>query len=389
VYHPFLFLIFMFFSTPLLSENLRPSKCPLRSEDPMHVLGKLKLIMEGLGNGGCENRHKNLFTRFDTLVSAINKTNASELLASEDLDLKAQAYLSELTEASKDQDCLNSLKEKGLLGSLAEGAFNMGKIAISIPRVEGWAVGSSSIVFGSIVHIINELLSSPFNWSLEGDRSQFITLNCLFYDVRVELNENHFFKEKTQEDLQTGSHAIYSILNSVETISTLITGKLGYSFLHYLINDADKKLKSFVEQYEHWHKQYEPITPPNLAWACRDTNKLIQTWDQAQAAIEVIENFFETNTGLLSSEVVPHFFLLKLFPFFSSPEYKIYRNIRSLEATKMMIAGDDGISIEDVKDLQGWFQKNLGLLYLDLKKTQGQRKEMEWISETYNCSQYF
>ena len=81
---------------------------------------------------------------------------------------------------------------------VADVSMGVGQMAMMVPSPNGLLMGASTIAFGSVVNVMKELLQTPFHWELETDRSDFIALNCSFFDLRKELEANDFFKIKEE-----------------------------------------------------------------------------------------------------------------------------------------------------------------------------------------------
>ena len=87
-------------------------------------------------------------------------------------------------------------------------------MSMMVPSPNGLLLGASTMAFGSVVNVLRELMQTPFNWEFERDRSQFISLNCAFYDLRQELTASDFFKikdEQIHEKIEFGQKTISNL----------------------------------------------------------------------------------------------------------------------------------------------------------------------------------
>ncbi len=600
-------------------QSQRSSQCPLHSESYADIVAKLNEIAVGLGSNKCENHNFKILEKFGVMLSEINNARIADqsLLKSlfndstptstttlsdtdKALASHAQETLKELTEASKDENCVHELKDKGLLSTIANLAVGVGKIALTSPTTTGLIVGSTSIAFASVINLIKILLASPFNWELEKDRSQFIALNCSFFKIRRELTDSFFFKtgiesseqrikdtqellnrleskqlelNKNQKDFSSyvsekknrylkktisdsllsfsdmtrtvlnefeesakktpaneakinyilvllkyrpklletnvldqinapyalhlkklildfnpdhlddlnhmepaifqkiytepikiylqslsvalitnedkatrefinlknsdntsneslikkseetylkidqelktileitkkqlnslknkhrhdldnpnkeGSHATYSILDEIDIIKSILNGKRGESFLKYMIDDVRDKYIRFGNAYRRWLWQYNLHNPKPIAWACRDATNLNLLWDQANAALEVMGDFLETNKGILSSNVSVLKLAMHFIPIGHSSEFKVFCYLRSLELAKQIINGDDTVKVDRI--CRDHSYNSPGALLLKIRGSIGARREAEVFIERNNCSQYF
>lgn len=602
-------------------QSHRSSQCPLHSDDYADIVAKLNEIASGLGSGKCENHNFKVLEKFSAMLTEINNariadqnllrslfhdtstTNSTPPVLSDTdkaLAAHAQETLKELSDASKDESCVNDLKDKGLLSAIANLAVGVGKIAMTSPSQNGLIIGTTGIAFASVIDLIKTLLRSPFNWEFEKDRSQFIALNCSFFKIRRDLADSFFFqaridsseqrikdteellkrleskqqeltkhkkdfgshvaekkklylkktiddkllnftdntrtllgdfeeaakktpaneakiyyimillkyrpkvldnnvldeiqtpytlhlkkllsdfdpmhlenlghmepalfqktytelikiylqnilstlsanedkatrefislknaenasnenlikkseeaylkieqefktileitkkqiaalKNKHRHDLDNpnkdGSHATYSIFDEIDTIKSILNGKRGESFLKYLIDDVREKFFKFGNGYRRWLGLYNHHNPTPIAWACRDASNLNLIWDQANAALEVMSDFLETNKGILSSDVHVLKLAMHFLPIGHSPEFKVFCYVRSLEIAKLIINGQDKAKIDPICREHSF--NSPGLLMLKMKGSTGARRETEAFLDRHNCSQYF
>lgn len=614
----------------------RQGRCPLRSEDTLQVVAKLDRVATGIATGKCESRHDKLIASTRAMIASINEArlinlsiedqlfaqDSRAILGSDPIDIirnannkgsldatltgdiaaRAQSLLKDLSEATQDGPCVEHMKKKGLLSEIADAALGLGKIISGIPRDEAAISSTALMVIGSVVKVISQLSDSPFDWSIESDREQFIGLNCSFYDTVRDLTANDFFKaadtdiaEKIGEtqallerlefalaeyitqkatfieearakkdaylrdqlgekrvqfisvvhnvladlasldknlpagegkqqfilillkyapqmlanydldnsqfryasQLQTmltrfneqylsdltdlensvfakrysdpitvylkdaltqlggsrdrliqnflslksdpagdtnaqrikkasntfgkiegkiremltvgqrqlsiinmgyrrssfapeedGAHAWYSILDEVKTVKGLIVGKRGYSFLQHITKDANGLINRFENAYNAWTLKHDFNHPVSIEWACRDAFDLSKYFDQAKRGVEVADDFLQTNKGILTSDVDHYSYILKFIPYCHSPEFKLYGNMCSLEASKQIIAGNNDLTLDEIKAYQGKFQVNLGMLNLQVKRNEGYRKSIDWFVKQETCKSF-
>lgn len=615
----------------LLSSYERPGKCPLKSTLRTDLIEKMIRITSALSNGYCENKHKVMMNSFSNMTTKLNRIyynrkrflNAGILavdnFAITDKDSSAddspQSILNNMAKATNDEECLADIKKHGLLSTMADVAESIGQMAIIVPSANGMMLGVGGMLLGSSLKIIDGLFKAPFLWTSEKDRSQFLELNCTFFDIRHELEASDFFKmqddnseekisdskqaltlltqhlepieaqkkifenhvqnireaylkahmnpddlalfticdkivqqlksmktvvtdesatpalesihkehlniqtflieaapsleeliqkhQKTpyqdfllsllepfvhrnysffanlemekfdsqylfpiitfleslrdlhseevkrlslefdkepsgnklnseimdqaykafdaviepiqtlkakitkrihllelrdRKDLwnipQEGAQASFDIIREYASIRNLILGKRGWTFISFLNKSAAESNKNFHVRYQKWEEKYLPVimntasTPHQLTWACRDAFSLRLEWDSARASLSLLYDFYETNKGIMSSDMKKVGLLFSFIPIKSSFPYRFYTNMLALEMAKSIISGKTEFTREQVRKARAFRRSNSGTIILDIQDSEANRRKIETFINDKECAQF-
>ncbi len=62
----------------------------------------------------------------------------------------------------------------------------------------GMLIGGSGVAVGSLFNLLGSLLKNRFDFNKIADRRTFVSLNCAFYDLRLELERSGIMDIKTK-----------------------------------------------------------------------------------------------------------------------------------------------------------------------------------------------
>ncbi|MFK7873510.1 MAG: hypothetical protein AB8C84_10180 [Oligoflexales bacterium] len=271
--------------------------CPLRVGDQQDLVQQLYKVRDGLKDEKCRSRHDEVFKDLQKATSAFEIVEAkkkgidlSELdedqlairpwgsfqdagnldaravgsqggyiggfAKSRMISQSAGAIAESLNMLVTDEDCQQDMKQAGLLHTTANLATSVGQIALAVPSPSGLVAGAAAIGVGAGLNVLDVLFRSPFDWSNDKDRNQFIALNCNFYDVRHNLEKNGFFipnDEGMKEDVQK---------------------------LKIDLKNLDQQMKKIENNREDFHKQLlkarEDFMKESMGQAVYDAHKVLK-----------------------------------------------------------------------------------------------------------------
>ncbi len=306
---------------------VRPSKCPMKSNSSRDLLDKMILVRNGLANGPCKEKQQQLISGLTDISNAVAKSRKAFSSApggapaqpQASVPSTSQSVLNGLSELPKDAVCLQDLQNKGLVSTLADLATSIGQVSMVAPTPAGVLIGTVAITFGTTLKVIAGLLTSPFDFSIEKDRRQFVDLNCSFFDLRRQLDVVGIFeakggdreptKQKGQvlssglktklsemqaevpdgdakdrvEDAYEGMildldskiallsllqykeafdpsgesvHLAFDIMKEYQAIQKIIFGKRGWAFTRYLLKQMYKDYRHFSWRFDQWQDEW-------------------------------------------------------------------------------------------------------------------------------------
>lgn len=182
-----------------------------------------------------------------------------------------------------------------------------------------------------------------------------------------------------------GAQQQFDLIQEYNTNMEIIYGTVGWSFLKYLLKEMKYSYNDFKKQYKKWN----PGLP--IAWACRDAEQIMKTWDYLNSSLELSYNFFDTNKGFMS-HMIPQFkWFLGFIPTGHSRKYKLNRNLKSAEMARVIISRNSKFTDKDYKLLRkfrGWPHLNLGVFALNIKNAKKIRAELQGFYETNSCGSF-
>lgn len=184
-------------------------------------------------------------------------------------------------------------------------------------------------------------------------------------------------------------HVSYDIISEYNRIRSMIFGKRGWSYLKFMLGQAEEFHGTFKSRYGKWVEDYHEITGQlkgDIAWACRDAQQARLAWDQSNAAVETSYDFLAANFGIISTDVDLLRYYFGFFPVGHSYGYKIVHNAIAAELAKKHLAGDKKVTRKMIKK-QRWRQ-NLGLLALQHEDTQRIRQDLEKFIDRHQCKKF-
>ena len=196
-------------------QHKRPDKCPLKSMAHSEIVKKLSSIAKSLKKGECFDKNKDTIKNIDETINMTNKNlstlssyqnneqfgvapvimNSPEL---QKTNIEARQYqfainpyyrqlLSSFSTLAQDDDCVNNIRERGLLPVLADVSMTMGQSFALLPTANGLMFSAGGMALGATLKIISGLIKSPYDWKDPQQRKQFQDLNCSFFDLRRDI----------------------------------------------------------------------------------------------------------------------------------------------------------------------------------------------------------
>ena len=178
----------------------RPQKCPLRSETKLaSIQQQLESIAQALKFGECYDKNRQLIDGLEVLLTEENQLftyllredspeNSSNNNSQENQSaLRRQQIFNVLKAVSNDDACLYNVRKRGLLPVMADVVTNIGQVSSLIPTPNGFYLSAGAVSLGTALKIMVSIFGSPFNWNEINERTQFLELNCNFFDLRREL----------------------------------------------------------------------------------------------------------------------------------------------------------------------------------------------------------
>lgn len=607
-----------------IEDQQRPKNCPIATRKPLELAARLSVIAEGLKSGPCRDRHSELVESMNNTAQILaeqgdrlsqisteqaNNTltlgqggsvwNPMENLTNNGLSTfttRGSQIIAGLSQLPLDVSCMDHLKERGLLPSLAQISTGIGQVALMVPTPTGLMIGAGGVALGATLNLLKQLLDSPFNWMQSRDRKQFLDLNCAFFDARRQLDSRKYFKfddeqwrktvlaaKKVQKNLgirnqnyerlkkqiagkisnkkdlylaqclslpvltakdsllrllaimskqhsdsgvreqfvdfflagnhpelleafalflserkedfvleileelrvtsgrglflldedqfnkkyfqpiafytkelaayseikhkdclkrfgrikgheealsnddieeiinkkviavdeylqdstqrldqqlllissyeklgdldpfSEGAHQQFDLIQEYGKSKDIIYGKVGWSFLKYLLKEMEHNHKDFNSQFKKWNAKQE------VAWACRDAEQTMKTWDYLNSSLELSYDFLDTNKGLMS-QIVPKFrWFLDFIPSGYSYQNKLNMNLKAAEKAREILKKEQKPQkkhFKVVRKYRSWPYLNLGVFALLIKKAKKSRQRLQTFYEKNKCSQY-
>lgn len=269
----------------------RPKQCPLKSTQYENLTQDLKDITKILKKGACLDNNSSIISSLeeilesgDSLTAIMRNRNqlgampqnqmgrmpqGMTLVGQQNRNMAGRIF-SNLAHVSKDQACVDNMREHGFLAGTANILTTIGQTALFIPSSNGFLLGAATLGFGTTLRAVSNLFKTKFNWEKTTERNQFRDLNCEFFDMRRDLEKTAIFKlpgtgikdelKLTQQALEQISGKVKELLRrQKEFFQQVFTQKKD----HFISRHNEKHYQT-LKTIEKWQQEFPSlIKPPN------------------------------------------------------------------------------------------------------------------------------
>lgn len=184
-------------------------------------------------------------------------------------------------------------------------------------------------------------------------------------------------QEQTNQHSNEGSAANFDIRKEYKEIRNVLLGKKGWKFLVFLVQEAKRGLKQF-DRYTRSHEAEHSF------WNCANAKQAAESWDLANASVQLAKRYLETNEELLAkpnglgtqSRILRG---LRYFPVGPNFELKMGWLAESARLShRASLAGpqEGEFQTHSIKSNSASWGINLGLLDLRLQQTESTREAL-------------
>ncbi|MBF0208939.1 MAG: hypothetical protein HQK53_18925 [Oligoflexia bacterium] len=177
----------------LKGDEQRPKNCPLKSVEYRELVQQLKEIYNKLQDSKCLDKNKSSIEGLGLIGSGLSSDLekfmslklASSASVADQLEVqKVQNLLHIFVNLSKDRACLDDIRSKGVMPLISDIILGFSVLGANNSQSGSLYTLPLGLGFNSLLKIILSMSERSFDWSKEGDRHQFISLVCSFYDLR-------------------------------------------------------------------------------------------------------------------------------------------------------------------------------------------------------------
>lgn len=166
----------------------RPKSCPLKSQTYSDIRAKLIRLHTLLKNGQCAKQNPGIMDSMDTMLKSgmLNRVYpGGGLPPTPSSQTEILRVLEGITNV---EECVEDIKQGGLLSELADISVTLGQLAFVVPGTPNGAIaGVLGLGLGTAIRVLQNIFKKTFDWSEPTDREQFLNLNCSFFDMRREI----------------------------------------------------------------------------------------------------------------------------------------------------------------------------------------------------------
>lgn len=187
-------------SESITVEITRPLSCPVREDIATYaeILGKLQSIRDSLGTN-CEEEAKGQVEKLNSDLTQLESV-ATDTEIGSDAEQTAQVTqaFSTLGSIAAKSECYYNIRERGLLPVVSDVILDVSQIGLLIPDDQTIAYATTGYFLGTTLKILISVFRQKFDFENEGDRKNFLDLNCAFFDVRKAIDDSGFLLNKSQ-----------------------------------------------------------------------------------------------------------------------------------------------------------------------------------------------
>ena len=171
----------------------RPASCPLKSNTYSDIRKKFIKLHTLLKNGQCAKQNPGILESMNTILKSGIMSRMYPLGSVPATSTHSPTEILQVLEGlTKVEQCVEDIKQGGLLTELADISVTLGQMAFILPNLNGVVAGVLGLGLGTAIRVVQNIFKKTFDWSEPSDREQFLNLNCSFFDMRREIEATQF-----------------------------------------------------------------------------------------------------------------------------------------------------------------------------------------------------
>ena len=183
---------------------LRPKSCPLESKGNENIAKALTNLKSALDKE-CSSKNQAMISSLNDSITGLNTTYKTEMesgkrfegVTKEDSMFQAQQQKMEMVSKSlntfsnlaEKAECKYSLRDQGALSIMSDVIQSVSGLGLLVPNEYGFVAAAGGQAVGSILKIVDIMLTSKYDWKKEEDRNTFIKYNCSFFDIKDQMDD--------------------------------------------------------------------------------------------------------------------------------------------------------------------------------------------------------
>lgn len=201
---------------------VRPEQCPMDSRNYKDILGKIESIKNMFRDTSCMSdptQLDDILSKAQTIQTELNNAgvDTSKVQSQVPTEINGQNISSVFNNINNlffKSRC--DLSDRSVLEKGADLVQNFSQMGLLVPNANGLVISAGGMALSSILRMIHSLFEKKFEFENNGDRQNFIKLNCAFYDIRREI-ENSGLTDISTTEHQNDQVELNKLLKSIES----------------------------------------------------------------------------------------------------------------------------------------------------------------------------
>ncbi len=188
--------------------------------------------------------------------------------------------------------------------------------------------------------------------------------------------------KRSLSQFDDGAMNQFDILTEYQTITDKLLGKKGWSFVSYLLTQAQDNINDFIKHFGRWTYERETNVPTKML--CRDSFVVEKYFDLADSAVEYAYDFLMATDELWSSVDKRRHGFGRIMPLFQSTSMELSSANQSMQLAKSVLTAQPAYSERDLEAITTQISHETGKVVLLVKGQTKNRQVLNAFSKA-NC----